>query len=171
MGLDPHPFDPAALIAETVELVADKAGAKKLTITQVSDRALPRAVLADGARARQVLLNLLTNAVKFTREGTVEVSSRYLAEGGGQLRVSVRDTGVGIPDERLPKLFQRFSQGDGSISREFGGTGLGLAIARDLAELMGGTVGVESVEGQGSTFWFTIAAPLAPEPAAVEVPA
>jgi CheY-like chemotaxis protein len=112
-------------------------------------------------RARQVLLNLLSNAVKFTAQGSISVGVSYLAANGGCLRISVTDTGTGIPPERLERLFQRFSQADGSISRKYGGTGLGLVICKSLTELMGGTIGMESQEGTGSTFWFTIAAPLA----------
>ena len=123
--------------------------------------ALPPVVSADSSRVRQVLLNLLGNAIKFTSRGGVTVSVCYLAAGGGCLRVAVTDTGVGIPASLIDRLFQRFSQVDGSITRQFGGTGLGLAICKSLAEMMGGTIGVESEEGRGSTFWFTVAAPVA----------
>jgi CheY-like chemotaxis protein len=115
--------------------------------------------MADSSRLRQVLLNLLTNAIKFTSQGAIEVRVSHQAEAGGRLRIAVVDTGAGIPADQLGRLFQRFSQADGSITRKFGGTGLGLAICKSLVELMGGEVGVESALGAGSTFWFTIAAP------------
>ena len=162
--LDPHPFDPAAFIAETVELVATQAQDKNLTLDYDIRGQLPEAVMADSSRVRQVLLNLLTNAVKFTAKGGISVGISYLAGNGGSLRISVTDTGVGIPPDRAHRLFERFSQADGSISRRFGGTGLGLAICRSLVEIMGGAIGVESKPGAGSTFWFTIAA------AAAELP-
>ncbi len=164
--LDPHPFDPAALVAETLQLVQLQAEAKGLALRTELDAALPPAIYADSARLRQILLNLLTNAVKFTDRGQVVVKADYPGDGC-VLRISVEDTGVGIAAEHLDRLFQRFSQADGSINRQFGGTGLGLAICRNLAELMGGAVGVESVEGQGSNFWLTIIAPPAELPAPV----
>jgi CheY-like chemotaxis protein len=106
-----------------------------------------------------VLLNLLNNAIKFTARGSVRLAVSYSADGGGRLRVSVSDTGVGVPEEALGRLFQRFSQVDGSTTRQYGGTGLGLAISKALVETMGGAIGVESHAGVGSTFWFHIAAP------------
>jgi PAS domain S-box-containing protein len=157
--LDPQPFDPTRFIAETLDLASGQASAKGLTLASAIEGELPAFVLADSSRARQVLLNLLGNAIKFTSRGGVSVRVRYEAQGGGMLRVEVADTGVGIPPERLDRLFQRFSQVDGSISRTYGGTGLGLAISKSLAETMGGAIGVSSVVGEGSTFWFTIAAP------------
>jgi len=159
VDLDPQPFDPAAFVVETVELVAAQAGEKRLTLATVIETPLPRAVAADGPRLRQVLLNLLSNAVKFTEAGGVTVGVGYEAQGGGRLRIRVTDTGVGIAPERRGRLFQRFSQADGSISRQYGGTGLGLAICRSLTGLMGGEIGVESEEGRGATFRFTVRAP------------
>jgi PAS domain S-box-containing protein len=157
--LDPQPFDPARFLAETVELAAAQAAARGLTLETSADASLPAMVRADAARLRQVLLNLVGNAVKFTEAGGVAVSAAWRAEGGGQLLFRVSDTGVGIAAEQQQRLFQRFSQADGSISRQYGGTGLGLAICKSLAELMGGRIGVKSAPGQGSTFWFTVAAP------------
>jgi CheY-like chemotaxis protein len=105
------------------------------------------------------LLNLLTNAIKFTESGGVTVTLAHDATDGGRLKISVTDTGVGIAPDRLHRLFQRFSQADGSISRQYGGTGLGLAICRSLTSLMGGEIGVESTPGLGAEFWFTVSAP------------
>ncbi len=159
--LDPQIFDPATFIAETMELIADQAESKGLQLCTEIHGELPLAVCADSLRVRQVLLNLLSNAIKFTAQGSVSVGVSYVAANGGCLRIGVTDTGTGIPKERLERLFQRFSQVDGSISRKYGGTGLGLVICKSLTEVMGGTIGMESQEGAGSTFWFTIAAPLA----------
>ena len=174
--LDPAPFDPAAFIKETLELVAGQAAAKGLTLSADIDGHLPAGLQADSSRVRQVLFNLLGNAIKFTSAGEVRVEARYLPGEGeaGTLRIAVTDTGVGIAKEALDRLFQRFSQVDGSISRRFGGTGLGLAICKSLAELMGGAIGVASEEGRGSTFWFTVAAPrveLAASPLLAQGPA
>jgi PAS domain S-box-containing protein len=160
LDLDPHPFDPAALVTEMLDLVGSDTARKGLAVRNDVDGDLPAAVFADGARVRQVLLNLLTNAIKFTDTGALTVTTRYFAETG-RLRVTVSDTGVGIPADRLDRLFQRFSQVDGSITRQYGGTGLGLAIARRLTERMGGEIGVESRPGVGSSFWFVIDAPAA----------
>ena len=163
--LNPQTFDPGAFVAETVALVSAQAEAKGLRLLCEESGPMPAAVHADSSRLRQILLNLLTNAIKFTPAGQVSVSAAYLDEGGGVLRIAVTDTGIGISADQTHRLFQRFSQADGSISRQFGGTGLGLAICNSLAELMGGRAGVETIEGEGSTFWFTVAAPIATAPA------
>jgi PAS domain S-box-containing protein len=157
--LDAHAFDPAQFVLETVELVSAQAAEKGLELNTAIDGSLPAAVAADGARLRQVLLNLLTNAIKFTESGGVTVTLGYDADDGGRLKISVTDTGVGIAPDQLNRLFQRFSQADGSISRQYGGTGLGLAICRSLTTLMGGEIGVESTPGMGAKFWFTVKAP------------
>lgn len=156
--LDPQSFDPRALVVEASHLVQVEARKKGLELQTEFDVLLPSAVTADGARIRQVLLNLLSNAVKFTTKGEIIVSTRYDADAG-RLLFRVRDTGIGIPAALSHRLFERFSQIDGSISREYGGTGLGLAISKVLVEMMGGEIGLESQEGAGSTFWFTVAAP------------
>ncbi len=158
LELDPHPFDPTALVVDSIELVSAEAGRKGLEVQKEIHGGLPDAVNADSSRIRQVLLNLLANAIKFTEAGRVKVTARYLTDAGGRLRFEVSDTGIGIPEDRLDRLFQRFSQIDASSTRRYGGTGLGLAISRRLTEMMGGEIGVESREGEGSTFWFTVKA-------------
>jgi two-component system CheB/CheR fusion protein len=166
--LHPNSFDPAVFLAETIQLVSVQAKQKGLTLTTEIDGPLPAAVLADSARVRQVLLNLLSNAIKFTEAGQVRVTLNYQPEADSALRFAVIDSGIGIPADRFDRLFQRFSQVDGSSTRQYGGTGLGLAICKALTELMGGQIGAESRLGEGSTFWFTFAAPSAtltqPEP-------
>ncbi len=157
--LDPQAIDPSRFVVETIELVAAQAAEKGLELNAVIDGPLPAAVAVDGARLRQVLLNLLTNAIKFTERGGVTVTLGYDADGGGRLKLSVTDSGVGIAPDHLQRLFQRFSQADGSISRQYGGTGLGLAICKSLTSLMGGEIGVESSPGVGAEFWVTVQAP------------
>jgi len=163
--LAPAVIAPAQLIRDTLDLVADQASGKGLTLDLACD-ALPAHVLADGDRLRQVLLNLLVNAIKFTAEGGVGVRASYEAEAG-RLRIAVTDTGEGVPEAQRDRVFQRFSQIDSSHSRRHGGTGLGLAICTHLVDLMGGELGLDSRAGAGSTFWFAVDAPTAePAPAA-----
>ena len=157
--LDPHPFDPEALVVGALDLVVAAAERKGLYLNSVFNGALPAAVFADSARVRQVLLNLLTNAIKFTEAGGVTVTTGYLAEDD-RLHIAVTDSGVGIPEDQHGRLFQRFSQMDGSNTRQNGGTGLGLAICKGFVEMMGGQIALESSEGVGSTVWFTIEAPI-----------
>jgi signal transduction histidine kinase/AmiR/NasT family two-component response regulator len=156
--IEQHPFSPGALLDNAVSIVRSISDGKGLALTLVLDPRLPEVVVGDEDRLRQVLLNLLNNAVKFTPQGGVTLTAEVVGQGPGtcRLRVSVADTGIGIPPDRLDRLFQRFSQVDSSIRREFGGTGLGLAISKRLVELMGGTIGVESRPGQGSTFWLSL---------------
>ena len=157
--LDPHPFDPAGFVEDTVELLTAQAENKGLTLGVIVDDTAPDCIEADSARLRQVVLNLVGNAIKFTAEGRVSVSVTHTGGEAPRLKIQVADTGPGIPAERRDRLFQRFSQVDGSVSRTHGGTGLGLAICKNLVTLMGGEIGVESEDGKGSVFWFTIAAP------------
>lgn len=157
------PFSPCALLEDCLAMVREAGQAKGLDLGLVVDPGLPPAMLGDGARLRQILLNLLNNAVKFTREGGVTLSVLRVSGSisADRIRFSVDDTGIGIPGDKLGRLFQRFSQVDGSIQRDFGGTGLGLAIAKRLVGLMDGEIGVSSREGHGSTFWFEVTLPVA----------
>ncbi|MGF3025852.1 ATP-binding protein [Methylobacterium aquaticum] len=157
------PFAPAALVDNAASIVRGLSEPKGLALDVAIDPAVPDWVRGDPDRLRQILLNLLNNAVKFTPAGRVMV--RVEAEGG-TLRFSVTDTGIGIAPEQHGRLFQRFSQVDGSIRRQYGGSGLGLAICKGLVELMGGTIGVESRPAAGSTFWFRVRLPACPAPVA-----
>ncbi|MBK8276554.1 MAG: response regulator [Nitrospira sp.] len=145
-------------VEEAVELFAEPAGSKGLELTCFLPEDLPDSVIGDPVRLRQVLLNLLGNAVKFTERGEVTVSVRLLQQDAHalMLKFEVADTGVGIAPETQARLFTAFTQADGSTTRHFGGTGLGLAIVKQLVQLMGGAVGITSTAGQGSTFWFTL---------------
>ncbi|GJD58306.1 GAF domain-containing hybrid sensor histidine kinase/response regulator [Methylobacterium dankookense] len=159
-----EPFVLTDLMDQAVAIIRAGADGKGLRLEVRAGPGLPGRVIGDADRLRQVLMNLLNNAVKFTDAGGVTLGLERLAgsdAAGMRLRFSVRDTGIGIPAAKLHKLFERFSQVDGSIQREYGGTGLGLAISRQLVELMGGEIGVESEAGRGSTFWFTLRLPVA----------
>ena len=163
MDLELAPFDVRGCIESVVDLIGPVAQRKGLEVTYGIEPGTPETAVGDGSRLRQILLNLLNNAVKFTEAGeiVVHVSSAETADPGRiAYRVSVRDTGIGIPPERIEQLFESFTQVDASTSRRYGGTGLGLAISRRLAELMGGTVAAESsgVAGDGSTFHVTFEA-------------
>ncbi len=151
-------FDMRALVRSTVEIVAARARAKGLTLDWQIDGDVPERLRGDPGRLRQVLLNLLSNAIKFTEHGGVRVEASARAQVNGRIRgwISVRDSGIGIPADRLPRLFREFEQLDGSIARRFGGTGLGLAISHRLVARMGGELRAESVPGKGSVFVFDI---------------
>jgi PAS domain S-box-containing protein len=144
-------------VEDVAQLVSIQADAKGLEVTISVDSELPDVLRGDPARVRQILLNLCGNAVKFTAKGeiAIEVTVMESDSEGTSVRFAVRDTGIGIPPDRLQMLFEPFTQVDSSTTRRFGGTGLGLSIVKRLAELMGGAVGVESRLGFGSTFWFT----------------
>ena len=152
-------FDLRSLVVESVELVDAQASAKGLSVSVEWADDPPAAVIGDPARLRQILLNYLTNAIKFTPCGSITVSVHYDRDAGGKLRLLVSDTGIGISPDRVDALFERFEQADNSISRQYGGTGLGLAIVKQLAEMMGGSVGVESEVGSGSTFCVEVPTP------------
>ena len=158
--LDPRPFDLRQMIERTSDFLRQEATAKGLSFRVDLDPDLPHAVAGDDVRLRQVLLNLLSNAVKFTETGEVVVSARRVEPGGERIRFAVTDTGIGIPDDKMHRLFSRFSQVDGSTARRYGGTGLGLSICKDLVGLMGGDIDVETREGRGSIFSFEIDMPV-----------
>jgi CheY-like chemotaxis protein len=151
-------YDPHAAIEESVELVAESAARKGLELGFLVQADVPSRVQGDPGRLRQVLVNLIGNAVKFTDRGEVIVDAALEGRPGDTmlLRFAVTDTGIGIAEEARARLFDPFSQVDSSLSRKYGGTGLGLAISKRLAALMGGEIGVDSAPGKGSTFWFTI---------------
>ena len=151
-------FDPENVMEAAIDLMAPAAHGKNLELVLDVDASVPARATGDPARFRQVLLNLVGNAVKFTEAGEVVVRAAACPEGEGRvrLRVEVADTGIGIPAGAQAHIFTDFTQADNSTTRRFGGTGLGLAIARRLTGLMDGEIGVESVEGGGSTFWFTL---------------
>jgi signal transduction histidine kinase/DNA-binding response OmpR family regulator len=167
LGLSPHPFDLRQCVEECMDLLAHRAADKGVELTYAIAPGTPEALVADGGRFKQILVNYLSNAVKFTDRGEVValVEGRALDERRYELHVSVRDTGAGIPQDKLGLLFQSFSQVDRSAARAQTGTGLGLAISKRLAELMGGRVWVESEAGHGSTFHFTVVADSQPAPA------
>jgi PAS domain S-box-containing protein len=157
LDLEAVDFDLHAAIEEAVGLLADRAGAKGLELVCQTEAEAPCWLRGDPGRLRQVVLNLASNAVKFTERGEVVVRTRLEERGAGGTvaRCEVRDTGVGVPAEAQPRLFRSFTQADGSTTRKYGGTGLGLAISKRLVGLMGGEIGLTSEPGRGSTFWFT----------------
>lgn len=154
LTLEANPFDVRNAIANQLQLVAGDAEAKRVRVTSEVSGALPHRLMGDELRFNQVLLNLVSNAVKFSENGSVTVSLDIVEETGDQLTVElqVRDTGIGMNAEQQAALFQSFTQADSSTTRRFGGTGLGLAICRQIVEQMGGSIRVESAPGQGSTF-------------------
>jgi two-component system sensor histidine kinase/response regulator len=151
-------FDLRVVMEDVGEMFAAKADDKKLDVVLQYPSHLPRRFMGDAGRIRQVLTNLVGNAVKFTSQGhiLIDVECEIDDARSARMRVSVHDTGCGVPEEKIGVLFEKFSQADNSTTRMYGGTGLGLAISKQLAELMGGTIGVRSSNGEGSTFWFTL---------------
>jgi PAS domain S-box-containing protein len=169
VGLDSAAFDPTALVHEALEMLRTPASAKGLSLEADFGPGLPASLTGDGPRIRQVLLNLVSNAVKFTDTGGVRIAAAYGGRDEGVFRLEVTDTGSGIPQHLRDRLFQRFSQVDGSISRRHGGAGLGLAICLRLVDLMGGRIGLVSAEGAGSTFWFDVPTPPLGPPGAAPI--
>jgi PAS domain S-box-containing protein len=151
-------FDLRTMVEDVLELLAEQAATKKLALVCRMRPEVPTWVAGDPGRLRQVLTNLVGNAVKFTETGEIVVRASRTEESDQEavLRFEVSDTGIGIPPEVQSQLFQAFTQADSSTTRRYGGTGLGLAISRQLVEALGGTIGVHSTPGQGSTFWFTV---------------
>ena len=162
MDIESQPFDLRECVESALDLIGGRATEKHLDIAYIFEGEVPAAVTGDLARLRQVLLNLLSNAVKFTESGEVVLT---VSADGDELHFAVRDTGIGLTPAGIGRLFQSFSQADSSTTRKYGGTGLGLAISKRLAELMGGTMWVESAgPGRGATFHFTLRAPAADSP-------
>ena len=168
MKLEPAPFDLLLTVEEAVAILAPRADAKGLELVLRYAPDLPRHFVGDPARIRQVLLNLVGNALKFTRQGHVfvDVDRESPTEDCTRIRFEIEDTGIGIEAEAQGRLFKKFEQADAGITRRFGGSGLGLAISRELVQLMGGEIGVVSAPGVGSTFHATLPLPLASEPPA-----
>jgi len=169
LDLDTQPFNLRTCLEEALDLLAAKAAEKSLELAYLLPTEVPLHLLGDVSRLRQVVVNLVNNAIKFTPAGEViiTVTAKPLSLGPDpqtEIQVAVKDTGIGIPADRLDRLFKPFSQVDASTTRHYGGTGLGLAISKRLCELMGGTLWVESTEGQGSTFCFTLLAQIDPQP-------
>jgi signal transduction histidine kinase/CheY-like chemotaxis protein len=163
LSIDRVPVSPAQILSDVVALMQEAKRSPKVRILTGTSPNLPRCVEGDPVRLRQVLTNLMSNALKFTKQGRVTVTaSAEIREGDAVcLRFEVEDTGIGIPKDRLDLIFESFSQADVGTTRQFGGTGLGLTISRNLITLMGGRIGVESEVGQGSTFWFELDTKLA----------
>lgn len=155
--LETRDLDLQTEINDTINLLSHRAHGKEVELAARIDPDVPLLLRGDAGRLRQILTNLIGNAIKFTPKGSVTLHIQKDCEHDGRvtLRFMIHDTGIGIASDKLAMIFDPFTQADGSTTRSYGGTGLGLAISRQLAELMGGTVGVESVEGSGSTFWFS----------------
>ena len=167
MEFDQHPVSVRRCVEEVLDLLWSKANEKKIELLHWIDTDVPEWVLSDSTRLRQVLVNLIGNAIKFTAKGEVEVRVSLIPSATGQapqLSFSIRDTGEGIPSDRINRLFRPFSQADSSTTRKFGGTGLGLAISRSLAQLLGGDIELASTSPQGTCFRFTIKAAIASAP-------
>ncbi|MEE8525981.1 MAG: ATP-binding protein, partial [Thermoanaerobaculia bacterium] len=165
LELENEPFDLRRCVNDTVDLMSAEAAEKDLRLECTISESCPDVVIGDVTRVRQVLVNLLSNSVKFTARGevVVTVDAEESEPDVVELRCSVRDTGIGIPEDRIPHIFESFSQADTSTTRRYGGTGLGLAISKHLTEMMGGSIRVESEVGEGSTFYFAVRARRAEE--------
>ncbi len=156
--LNPAPFDPRQIVNEAADLFRARAAEKDIALNAIIASAIPAHLIGDAGRIRQVLTNLIGNAIKFTERGGVDilVNGTPLKENIIMVTFSIKDTGIGIPASIIPKLFEPFTQADDSTTRKYGGSGLGLAISRRLADMMHGDLGVDSVDGEGSTFWLSL---------------
>jgi PAS domain S-box-containing protein len=163
MEQDPEPFDVSPLVASVAAMLRESARAKGLDFAVEVDSEVPKVLVGDSVKIIQILTNLGSNAIKFTASGKVHIQVDRLPGVPSQIRFTVRDTGIGINPGDIGRLFTSFTQADASMTRRFGGTGLGLAISKQLVELMGGTISVESVPGEGSTFCFTLPLPASKE--------
>ncbi len=165
LAIEPVPFDLATAVDDVTQILNARAQEKDLRLVVKYSSDTPRLLVGDAGRIRQVLTNLVDNAVKFTVEGEIVIQVRCQEKSQDEARInlSVHDKGIGVPRDKLEHIFEKFTQVDTSTTRRHGGTGLGLAISKQLVELMGGKVGVDSQPGVGSTFWFTLTLPLQPE--------
>ena len=172
LAIESLPFDLRLVIEEVAEMLASKADEKGLDLILQYLPSVPSRFVGDAGRIRQVVTNLVGNAVKFTQTGHVLMAVDYDWQDKQKalMRVSVTDTGIGVPPDKVELLFQKFTQADSSTTRKYGGTGLGLAISKQLIELMGGSVGLKSVVGEGSTFWFTLPLVFDAQPGLAPVP-
>ena len=159
LALEPSGFNLPSLLTQSLQLFAANAGQKDLRLRLEYERGLEREFVGDEFRVRQIVLNLLGNAIKFTTHGETAILANR-AKASGVVRLTVRDTGIGIKPEDYGKLFRKFAQADASTTRKYGGTGLGLSISRSLAELMGGSIGFTSEFGKGSSFWVELPMPV-----------
>jgi PAS domain S-box-containing protein len=161
LSIETIDFDLIAVVEETIDLLSLRAQEKGLELACLLDSSALRRLRGDPGRVRQILTNIVGNAVKFTEKGEITVTASVIRETqeSVDVRFTVEDTGVGVTEEAKKRLFRSFSQADGSTTRRYGGTGLGLAISKQLVELMGGSIGVESAPGKGSTFWLTVTFP------------
>ncbi|MCL5029248.1 MAG: response regulator [Bacteroidetes bacterium] len=164
LELEMQPFDIRDSVEDSLDLLASKAGEKGLDLAYLIENNTPQTITGDVTRLRQILTNLLNNAIKFTETGEVfiSISSKPLDENKFEVQFAVKDTGIGIPEDRMDRLFKAFSQVDASTTRTHGGTGLGLVISKKLAEMMGGRMWFESKVGEGSTFYFTVVSDATP---------
>ena len=158
LSLERIPFDPRLAIEESLEILAERASSKGLNLASLFHADVPRMLMGDPGRLRQIVMNLVGNAIKFTEQGEVviQVALETQTERDATIRITVSDSGIGITEDVQQRLFQSFSQADASTTRKYGGTGLGLAICKRLVELMQGSIGVTSRPGYGSSFWFTV---------------
>jgi len=172
LHVEATPFDLRSVVEEVGEMLAPRAEGHHVDLVVEYRAGLPRRFIGDAGRIRQVLTNLVANALKFTECGHVLIDVSAQARDAARLdvRIAVTDTGIGIPTDKIGSLFEKFSQVDGSSTRRYAGTGLGLAISKHLVELMGGRIDVQSEAGAGSTFWFTLPLPIDPDPDTVPVP-
>jgi CheY-like chemotaxis protein len=165
LAIEPVPFDLMTAVEDVAQILTSKSQEKGLVLKVHYPAEVPRFLVGDAGRIRQVLTNLVDNSIKFTHEGqvSIEITCKEKTKDTAKIKLIVSDTGIGIPADKLDQIFEKFTQVETSFTRRYGGTGLGLAISKQLVELMGGTVGVKSNPGSGSTFWFNLTLPLQPE--------